>query len=172
MMRIIYRILKFSAITLLALVLLIFTAGAVLYFTADRSVPEIVLPSPHTVLAEHNGYTSYGESVLHKGEGDLWELHLKGTPAMRGLAFGELCRNLMYEQEKACVSEIKKIVPSENYLRFLKDLTIIYNRNISSNIPLEYREEIYTSSFACSSEFDYIGKAYDRQLNYHAAHDL
>ena len=91
---------------------------------------------------------------------------------MRGLAFGELCRNLMYEQEKAFVSQIKKIVPSESYLSFLKYLTIIYNRDISKNIPLEYREEIYTSSFACSSEFDYIGNAYDRQLNYHAAHDL
>ncbi len=172
MMRIIFRFLKYTAIIFLAATLLILSAGAFLYFTADRSVPKIVLPSTPPVLKQHKGYTSFGESALHRGESGLWELHLKGTPAMRGLAFGELCRNLMYEQEKAFVSQIKKIVPSESYLSFLKYLTIIYNRDISKNIPLEYREEIYTSSFACSSEFDYIGNAYDRQLNYHAAHDL
>jgi hypothetical protein len=172
MIKIILRILKYTAITLLVTVLLVLSAGAFLYFTADKSVPDIVLPSTLPLVTEHNGYSSFGESALRRGEGDLWELHLKGTPSMRGLAFGELCRNLMYEQEKAFVSQIKTIVPSENYLSFLKYLTIIYNRNISSNIPLEYREEIYTSSLACSSEFDYIGNAYDRQLNYHAAHDL
>ena len=171
-MRIIYRILKFAAISLIVLLLLIFGTGAYLYFTADRSVPELVLPSNLPELKSHEGYTSYGESILHKGDGELWELHLKGTPAMRGLAFGELCKDLMYFQEKAFVSQIKNIIPSEKYLSFLKYITIIYNRNISSNIPPEYREEIYTSSFACSSEFDFIGNAYDRQLNYHAAHDL
>ncbi|EKD31973.1 MAG: hypothetical protein ACD_77C00204G0023 [uncultured bacterium] len=171
-MRIIYRILKFTAISLIVLLFLIFGTGTLLYFTADRSVPELVLPSNLPELKAYEGYTSYGESILHKGDGELWELHLKGTPAMRGLAFGELCKDLMYFQEKAFINQIKKIVPSEKYLSFLKYITIIYNRNISSNIPPEYREEIYTSSFACSSEFDFIGKAYDRQLNYHAAHDL
>jgi len=172
MIKTIFRILKYTAITLLVTVLLVLSAGAFLYFTADRSVPDIVLPSTLPVVTEHNGYSSFGESVLRRGEGDLWELHLKGNPSMRGLAFGELCRNLMYEQEKAFVNQIKKIVPSENYLSFLKYITIIYNRDISANIPPEYREEIYTSSFACSKEFDFIGNAYDRQLNYHAAHDL
>ena len=172
MIKTIFRILKYTAITLLVTVLLVLSAGAFLYFTADRSVPDIVLPSTLPVVTEHNGYSSFGESVLRRGEGDLWELHLKGNPSMRGLAFGELCRSLMYEQEKAFVNQIKKIVPSENYLSFLKYITIIYNRDISSNIPPEYREEIYTSSFACSKEFDFIGNAYDRQLNYHAAHDL
>lgn len=171
-MRIIYRILKYTAIFLIVLLLLVFGTGTFLYFTADRSVPELVLPSNLPELKVYEGYTSYGESILHKGDGELWELHLKGTPAMRGLAFGELCKDLMYFQEKAFVSQIKNIVPSEKYLSFLKYITIIYNRNISSNIPPEYREEIYTSSFACSSEFDFIGNAYDRQLNYHAAHDL
>ena len=172
MIKTIFRILKYTAIALLVTVLLVLSAGAFLYFTADRSVPDIVLPSTLPVVTEHNGYSSFGESVLRRGEGDLWELHLKGNPSMRGLAFGELCRSLMYEQEKAFVNQIKKIVPSENYLSFLKYITIIYNRDISSNIPPEYREEIYTSSFACSKEFDFIGNAYDRQLNYHAAHDL
>ena len=172
MIKTIFRILKYTAITLLVTVLLVLSAGAFLYFTADRSVPDIVLPSTLPVVTEHNGYSSFGESVLRRGEGDLWELHLKGNPSMRGLAFGELCRSLMYEQEKAFVNQIKKIVPSENYLSFLKYITIIYNRDISANIPPEYREEIYTSSFACSKEFDFIGNAYDRQLNYHAAHDL
>ena len=96
----------------------------------------------------------------------------EGDAAERGLAFGQLCKGLMYEQESAFVTQIKKIIPKEGYLNFLKYLTIIYNRDLRKNIPQEYLEEIYAASRGCSSEFSYIGDAYDRQLNYHAAHDL
>lgn len=166
------KILKFTTIVLFSSFCFFVLTIAFLYFTADRSIPNIILPSPLPRVVENNGYSSFDESVLRKGEGDLWELHLKGSSTMRGLAFGELCRNLMYEQEKAFVNQIKTIVPSELYLNFLKFLTIIFNRNISSKIPLEYREEIYSLSLACSNEFNYIGTAYERQLNYHAAHDI
>jgi hypothetical protein len=143
-----------------------------IYNTADRTLPEVRIPEPLPKVSIHNGYTQFDSSILKLNRSGLWELHLKGDASERGLAFGQLCKELMYKQEKAFVDQIVRLVPSAGYLSFLKYVTIIYNRNIGKNIPEEYRKEIYATSLACSKEFDYIGKAYDRQLNYHAAHDL
>jgi hypothetical protein len=128
----------------------------------------VVIPSTR----DSAGVLLFGRSSLEKGEGDLWNLRLRGDAEERGLAFGQLCKFLMHEQERAFVDQIKIIIPNERYLSFLKYLTIIYNRNIRSNIEEEFRKEIYATSLGSSSEFDYIGSPYDRQLNYHAAHDL
>lgn len=171
-MRLILRIFKILLIVIVSALLLVSGAAVVLYFTSDTSVPEMNLPEVMPQVKDSAGVKYFGKSYLVKGEGDLWELHMKGDAAERGLAFGQLCKGLMYEQESAFVNQIKKIIPQEKYLNFLKYLTIIYNRDLRSNIPEEYLEEIYAASLGCSSEFSYIGDAYDRQLNYHAAHDL
>ena len=39
-------------------------------------------------------------------------------------------------------------------------------------MPEEYRDEIYGISLSCTHEYDFIGTPYERQLNYHSAHDL
>lgn len=172
MIRILLKTIKYFLITAISLIILLVGFGAFLYFTADRSLPDVRIPDPLPQVSVYDGYTQFDSSVLKLNRPGLWELHLKGDASERGLAFGQLCKELMYEQEKAFVSQIFRLIPSGNYLNFLKYITIIYNRNIGKNIPEEYRKEIYTSSLACSHEFDFIGKAYDRQLNYHAAHDL
>ncbi len=172
MIRIILKILKYSFLTVVSLLVAMILYGVYLYHSADRSVPDIRIPEPVPQVIVADGYSQYDSSVLRLNRPGLWELHLKGDAAERGMAFGQLCKDLMYEQEKAFVTQIRRLVPSDNYLTFLKYITIIYNRNIAKNIPEEYRDEIYASSFACSHEYDFIGNAYDRQLNYHAAHDL
>lgn len=171
-MKLIIRIFNTVLIVLISLLLLLSGTAAVLYFTSDTSVPEVRIPDKIPAVVDSAGASHFENSFLVKGEGDLWELHMKGDAAERGLAFGQLCKGLMYEQESAFVTQIKKIIPKEGYLNFLKYLTIIYNRDLRNNIPQEYLEEIYAASRGCSSEFSYIGDAYDRQLNYHAAHDL
>lgn len=172
MIKVLGKILRYCIAFVLSLILLILAAGVVLYMTADRSIPDnslpVVIPSPR----DSSGVLLFGRSSLEKGEGDLWNLRLRGDAEERGLAFGQLCKSLMHEQERAFVDQIKIIIPNERYLSFLKYLTIIYNRNIRSNIEEEFRKEIYATSLGSSSEFDYIGSPYDRQLNYHAAHDL
>ncbi|MDP3451554.1 MAG: C45 family peptidase [Bacteroidales bacterium] len=172
MKRVLIRIAKYLLLIFTGFVTLTVITGVILYKTAERSLPQLDLPGITPELAEMDGYTSFGSSTLRRGQGDLWELHLRGNPSVRGLALGELCREMMYRQESAFINEIRRMIPSERYLSFLKYITIIFNRNLSANIPLEYKQEIYAASFACSSEFDFIGSAYERQLNYHAAHDL
>ena len=130
MIKVLGKILRYCIAFVLSLILLILAAGVVLYMTADRSIPDnslpVVIPSPR----DSSGVLLFGRSSLEKGEGDLWNLWLRGDAEERGLAFGQLCKSLMHEQERAFVDQIKIIVPNEKYLSFLKYLTIIYNRNI------------------------------------------
>ena len=114
----------------------------------------------------------FGRSWLRKSESGLWEAYIEGAPFERGVAFGQLTRELLYYQETSFVEQIREIIPSAFYLRFLKYFIAFFNRNLDKNIPEEFKLEIYGTSFACSEEYDFIGSGYQRQLNYHAAHDI
>jgi len=114
----------------------------------------------------------YGRSWLRKSESGLWESYIEGRPFERGVAFGKLTRELLYYQETSFVEQIRKLVPSDAYLKILKYFIAFFNRNLDTSIPEEYRYEIYGTSFSCSPEYDFIGSGYQRQLNYHAAHDI
>jgi len=113
-----------------------------------------------------------GNNWMRKSESGLWEAYIEGRPFERGVAFGRLSRELLYYQEKAFVEQIMELIPSPVYLRVLKYFIAFFNRNLDKNIPAEFRHEIYGTSFSCSPEFDFIGSGYQRQLNYHAAHDI
>lgn len=96
-MKLIIRIFNTVLIVLVSLLLLVSGAAAVLYFTSDTSVPEVNIPDKIPSVIDSAGASHFGNSYLVKGEGDLWELHMKGDAAERGLAFGQLCKGLMYE---------------------------------------------------------------------------
>lgn len=89
-----------------------------------------------------------------------------------GEAIGKLSSDLLYYQEKVFVDQIREIVPSDNYLKFLRYFIVLFNRNLGENVPEEFRDEIYGISLSCTHEYDFIGTPYERQLNYHSAHDL
>jgi hypothetical protein len=114
----------------------------------------------------------FGKSWLRKSESGLWEAYIEGKPFERGMAYGRLTRELLYYQETSFVEQIRELVPSDSYLKVLKYFIAFFNRNLDTSIPLEYRYEIYGTSFSCSPEYDFIGSGYQRQLNYHAAHDI
>lgn len=78
----------------------------------------------------------------------------------------------MHYQEQVFVDRIREFIPSEGYLKFLGGMIRIFNRNLGRHVPEEYRREIYARSLYCSHDFDAIGTPYERQLNYHAAHDI
>ncbi len=121
-------------------------------------------PSPDTYI--------YGRNWLRKSESGLWEAYVEGKPFERGVAFGKLTKELLYYQETSFVEQIRELVPSDSYLKVLKYFIAFFNRNLDTSIPEEYRYEIYGTSFSCSPEYDFIGSGYQRQLNYHAAHDI
>lgn len=102
----------------------------------------------------------------------MWMVYIEGSPFERGVVYGKLCQELMYQQEVYFVNEIKRQVPSEFYLRFLKYGIAWFNRHMYKHVPLEYQQEIYGESFVTSDEFEFIGPGYHRMLNYHAAHDI
>ncbi|MBW8684067.1 C45 family autoproteolytic acyltransferase/hydolase [Chitinophaga rhizophila] len=118
--------------------------------------------------------TSYtlGNSWFRKSESGLYELYVEGKPFERGVVEGKLTAELVKRQEDHFTDQIKKMIPSQSYLKFLRYFVGFFNRNLADNIAEENKEEIYGISFSASDKYDFIGSNYERILNYHAAHDI
>jgi len=115
---------------------------------------------------------TYKNNWLRKAKNGLWEMYVEGTPFERGVIMGKLSKPLVVKQEENFIASLRKMVPGEAYINFLKYFVAWFNRDLDESIPEEYKEEIYGVSRSASSEFDYIGPKYNRILNYHAAHDI
>lgn len=170
-LQIMKRILKGLSLILLCLVLIFI----IRFFLASVEKPPEVkdlssLELKRTETGDNRYF--YGNNWLRKSESGLYEIYIEGKPFERGVAFGKLTEELLHYQEEAFVEQIRRLVPSESYLKFLRYFTGWFSRNIDKHIPEEYLLEIYGTSFSSSSEFDFIGTGYQRQLNYHAAHDI
>jgi hypothetical protein len=165
------RILKGISLILL-LLLLIFILS--IFRASVEHPPEVkdlsLLENKRTETSDNKYY--FGNNWLRKSESGLYEIYIEGKPFERGVAFGKLTEELLYYQEEAFVDQIRKLVPSESYLKFLRYFIGWFSRKIDKHIPEEYLLEIYGTSFSSSAEFDFIGTGYQRQLNYHAAHDI
>jgi len=163
------RLLKYTGITLLTILLVLTTWIWYLYSTADMLAPS----AEYAAWTPSRPASGPGPgSQLRQSESGLWELYVEGNAFQRGEAIGHLSKDLLYYQEKVFVDQIREIIPSDNYLKFLRFFIILFNRNLEENIPEELRQEIYAISQSCTHEYDMIGTPYERQLNYHAAHDL
>ena len=112
------------------------------------------------------------DSWLKKNKYGLWEMYLKGSAFELGVKNGILSSELIEQQEAIFLENINEMVPSKMYLNVLKYFILWFNRNIDEHIPLEFQKEIYGVSLHASDKFNYIGPAYHRMLNYHAAHDI
>ncbi len=132
----------------------------------DRSAENAVRLNP-----SENFYT-LGNNWLKKSESGLWEMYIEGDGFERGVAIGKLTKELAEKQETAFIRQIKELIPSDNYLKFLKYFVAYFNRKLPDYITEEYKEEIYGVSLYASDKFDYIGPKYYRMLNYHGAHDI
>lgn len=172
-MKLLKKTLKWLSISILVFLIIIIAGSYILYATADMKQPDLDLNS----LREKPVYLSdslrtYGNNSLLLNKQGLWELYVHGEPFERGVAIGKMSEDLLYHQEKVFVDEIRNIIPSDKYLKFLRYFLVIFNRNLGKHFPQENREEIYGISLSCTHEFDAIGTPYERQLNYHGAHDI
>jgi len=144
-----------------------------LYYSADMRQPSISNSEwPQEQLIKKGDTLLFGQNSLYQNDAGLWELHIAGKDFERGYAAGKLMTDLLYYQEKVFVDQIKKMVPSNKYLQFLRFVLVAYNRNLGNYVPEDNRREIYGISLSCTDEFNDIGTPYERQLNYHAAHDI
>ena len=159
----------------LGIPLLLFTAFVVWFNIATRmDPPEVADKSALDLPRTRQGDTYYaiGRNKLQKNEFGLWEMYVEGDGFTRGAVFGKLNKELIFEQEKAFIDQIKVLVPNESYLKTLKYGLAFFNRGMDKYIPEEYLREIYGISFSHPDTFDFVGEKYNRVLNYHAAHDI
>ena len=172
MHKILKKTIKYGAAVLLTLIAVILTGIGYLYLSADMMTPQFASTPETDRVIRKDSLRQYGGNYLRHSESGLWELKVSGPAYERGKAIGQLTSDLLYFQEKVFVDQIKEIVPSESYLKFLRFFIVLFNRNLGKNVPEEYRDEIYGISLSCTHEYDFIGTPYERQLNYHSAHDL
>ena len=181
------KIFKYTSCVLLSLLVILIAGVCYLYFSADMRTPKHE-PSIIMTKVSHAGTTTmvpaevlyndtldlryYDGNFLRHSESGLWELFVKGDAFQRGEAIGKLSSDLLHYQEKVFVDQIREIIPSDSYLKFLRFFIVLFNRHLGENVLEEYRNEIYGISLSCTHEYDFIGTPYERQLNYHSAHDL
>lgn len=181
------KIFKYTSCVLLSLLVILIARVCYLYFSADMLTPkhepgiimtkvshaDTTIMVPAEVLYNDTlDLRYYDGNFLRHSESGLWELFVKGDAFQRGEAIGKLSSDLLHYQEKVFVDQIREIVPSDSYLKFLRFFIVLFNRHLGENVLEEYRNEIYGISLSCTHEYDFIGTPYERQLNYHSAHDL
>lgn len=162
----------FALILLIIAAVLVVAVPVVLQRRRNRLVPRHDFDDGGESVTVRGGTRVYRGNTLRHDESGLWELTVAGGDFDRGFAIGKLTEDLLYYQEKVFVEQIRRLVPSNRYLRFLRCFILFYNRNLGANVAEEYRNEIYGLSRFCSDDWNVIGSAYKRQLNYHSAHDI
>jgi isopenicillin-N N-acyltransferase-like protein len=167
------RIKRFGII-LLIIAAIIFSLSAWFHFATEIKIPRIENPASVKLAVENSspGFYRVGRNWLKKNSAGLWEMYLEGKPFDRGVINGKMSKQLIAYQEKAFVDQICEMIPSPFYLRFLKYVIYWFNRDLDRYLPEEYKQEIYGISLSASDQYSFIGSNYQRQLNYHSAHDI
>jgi predicted choloylglycine hydrolase len=117
------------------------------------------------------GKTWLGKSWTGEREG-LTVVYLKGSPFEIGYADGALMQGKMHTLENEFLKMIQGYVPKHWVMELLKNYVIYHNRHLGDFVPLDYRLEIYATTFGCKDIHPEEGPFYNRLLNYHAAHDV
>lgn len=168
------KLLKAIAYLFCFLLLLLLLGYLYIQYGLAPHIPEVKDKSALNLQREKvdSNFYRIGNNWLRKSESGLWEEYVEGEPFERGVITGKLEKELLYSQEVAFVDQIHNLVPNNSYLKFLGWFTRVFNRHLDANFPVENKLEIYGESFSAPHEFDFINPAYDRMLNYHAAHDI
>lgn len=130
MHKILKKTIKYGAAVLLTLIAVILTGIGYLYLSADMMTPQFASTPETDRVIRKDSLRQYGGNYLRHSESGLWELKVSGPAYERGKAIGQLTSDLLYFQEKVFVDQIKEIVPSESYLKFLRFFIVLFNRNL------------------------------------------
>ncbi len=158
------------------LVLLLLITGLIVYVVSVSHIDPPKIADQSALKLERKQIDSncyaIGNNWFRKSKSGLWELYVQGAPFERGVICGKLTAELVKRQEDNFTAQIRKMIPSESYLKFLKYFIGWFNRNLADHVNEENKEEIYGISFSASDDYGYIGTKYERLMNYHAAHDI
>ena len=174
MKKIFFKILKWCFIIILIIIL--FIIGLVQYskcklYSTSPEIP-IEYQKDDFLLISNDSSFAYGKNWAKRNKYDLWEVFLTGSSFERGVAYGNLIKEPIQYQEEVFINSINKVVPSDFYQWFLKNLIYLFHADMNNYVSEELKNEILGVSLSFSDEYDYIGKKYIRILAYHAAHDL
>lgn len=169
-LKICLRVAGWTAGVLVSILAVIVAVCVFLHATVDMKEPAFE-PSDEPVASVGTSLC-WKESAFRRNPAGLWEMKVQGSAFERGEAMGKLASDLLYYQEKAFADELFTMVPNKVYRKFLYWFISIFNRDLGENVPLEYRQEIKAMSVACTHEFDDFGTPYERQMQYHSAHDI
>lgn len=122
------KTIKYGGIALLILIATIMIGMSYLYLSADMMTPQFASTPETDRVIRKDSLRQYGGNYLRHSESGLWELKVSGPAYERGEAIGKLTSDLLYFQEKVFVDQIKEIVPSESYLKFLRFFIVLFNR--------------------------------------------
>lgn len=125
-----------------------------------------------TRIRHTDQYYTLGRNSLRQNEYGIWELYIEGDALERGVANGNLTRELIHHQENAFMSKLEEMVPSESYRGFLKKIISFFNRKMYLYVPEEYKQEIYGVSRYGLQKYDDFAPGYIRMLYFHGAHDI
>ncbi len=143
------------------------------YHSLALETPEVPeLAFDENSISVEDGTRKLGNSWYRQNEYGLWEAYIEGAPYERGRTFGLLAEAQVISQEESFVAQIRKLIPSEWFLKTLKYGVVFFNRNLDQHVSDELKQEIYGVSQSFADEYDFIGDKYSRILNYHAAHDI
>ncbi len=155
----------------LALSLCIVLFCMILHASADFAEPEFT-PSEGEAVVVSDSLRRWNDSAVRLNADGLWEMKVSGTPFERGEAIGKLVPDLVRNQEKVFADKLFEMIPNAHYRDFLCYLITIFNRRLGRSVPKEYRQEIKAMSTVCTDELAKFGDPYERQMQYHSAHDI
>ena len=135
MHRIVKKTLQYTGFLFLSLIVLLIAGISYLYFSADMQTPkhEQSMTTDKVIDIDSLHLRHYGDNFLRHSDSGLWELFVKGDAFQRGEAIGQLSSDLLHHQEKVFVDQIREIVPSDSYLKFLRFFIVLFNRNLGEN---------------------------------------
>lgn len=173
-MKLVRKILKVLGVILGVLLLVLIILAVYMYSVSEYKPPAIADTSAMQLQKKHVDGTVYtiGDNWIKKNNYGLSELYVSGKPFEIGVKNGKLAREEVVAQEIAFTDQIKQMIPSDGYLKFLKYIIGFINRDLPDHVTEEYKQEIYGISRSASDSFNWIGDKYTRMLNYHAAHDI
>ncbi|GAO42100.1 C45 family autoproteolytic acyltransferase/hydolase [Flavihumibacter petaseus] len=156
------------------LLMLLLIGFSYLYIVAQVDPPDITDRSAENLRRREvsPGFFTLGPNWFRKSRSGLYELYVEGNDFERGVINGKLTGELVRRQEDHFAAQIEKMIPSSFYRHFLKYFIGWFNRKLPAQVKEEYKREIYGISLSASDKYGYIGKPYQRLLNYHAAHDI